>query len=215
MIQQSENRLIVQIKTKYISNFTDIMKISAIQNFGSLHMEDLCNIRGTVVSLPKRITDDRTHTGFSTKDIRVGDEAIFSFSIVYDFIQVEDKDPLYKNLITYKGEEYWQADITKIYAVIRDGEIIMVNGYVMASEFQDDKIVLSAASKKAKNSKSSTVMHIGNPKENQKKIPVKQGDTIYFNPLKVQKYQINHKPFIILQQQQVLGKLKANPKSKS
>lgn len=206
MITSAENKIILKITTKYISNFTDIMKVSAIQNFATLHLEDLCNIVGEVVSLPKSISKDRTHTGFSTKDIRVGDKAIFSFSVVYDFIQKEDADPLYKNLITYKTKEYWQADITKIYAVIRDGEIIMVNGYVMATPFQEDKIVVSAVSKKIKGCKSSTVMHVGNPKETLKKIPIKSGDTIYFNPMIAQKYQINDKHFIILQQHQVLGK---------
>jgi co-chaperonin GroES (HSP10) len=206
-IQSAENKVVVKPKTKYISNFTDIMKISAIQNFATLHLEDLVNNCGEIISIPKSVSKDKTHNGFSTKDIRVGDTAIFSFSVIYDFIQRgEDLPPLYKNMISYKGNEYFSADITKIYGVIRDGQIIMVNGYVMATTFVDDKIVVAAVSKKIKGCKSSTVMHVGNPKETLKKIPIKQGDTIYFNPMIAQKYQINNKPFIIIQQHQILGK---------
>lgn len=207
IIQTAVDKVVLKMETKYISNFSSIMKIAAIENNSSIHLEDLCNIVGTIVSLPRTISNDRWHKGFSTKDIQVGDTAIFSFSIVYDFYQREHMgEPVYKNLITYHGEEYWLADITKIYAVIRNGEMLMVNGYVMATPFAEDKIVISAAHKKSKKTKSSEVMHIGNSKENTPKLSIKTGDTIYYNSQIAQKYQINNKPFIILQQHQVYGK---------
>lgn len=207
MIQSATDKIILQLDTKYIKNFSSIMKMAAIENNASVHLEDLVNIQGTVVSLPRTISGDRTHKGYSTKDIQVGDTAIFSFSIVYDFYQnTHNGEPLYKNLISIQGKEFWMADITKIYAVIRNGEIIMINGYVMATPFVEDKIFLTAASKKTKGVKTSEVMHVGNPKETLPSLTIKQGDTIYFNPATVQKYQINNKPFIILQQHQVLGK---------
>lgn len=209
MLVSPENKVMVKIKSKYIKDFDKITKMSAIQNAATVHLEDLVNITGEVVSLPVSIKKDRVYEGFSTKDIQVGDTAIFSFSIVYDFIQKEPDDPLiYKNRISYHGEEYWQADIRKIFGVIRNGEIIMINGYVMAGLFDEDKIYIANASSRAKNCKSSQVIHIGNNKEGQSKIPVHSGDTIFYNPLKPQKYQINNKPFIILQQNQVLGVLK-------
>lgn len=207
MIQSAANDVIVKIPTKYINNFSSIMKTAAIENNSSVHLEDLVNIKGKVVSLPRVITQDRTHESFTTNDIRVGDTAIFSFLVVYEFYQKEHMgEPLYKNLITYKGEEYWKVDITRVYAVIRDEKIIMVNGYVMAKPFPEDKIVLQAGSKKTRGSKSSELMHIGYPRLGAKCIEAKDGDTIYYNPMKAAKYQINDKPFIILQQHQVLGR---------
>ena len=209
MIQAAENKVVVKVATKYISNITSIAKIAAIQNNSSIHIEDVVNIQGEIVSLPISISKDRSHEGFSLKDLRVGDRTIFSFSVIAEYYQKEyNGEPVYKNLITYKAEEYWLADITKIFAVIRNGKIIMVNGYVMATPFLEDKIVLQTSSKKAKGVKSSEIMNIGNPKEGLKKITAKQGDTIYFSPSLPQKYQINNKHFIILQQHQVLGKLK-------
>ena len=114
-------------------------------------------------------------------------------------------DPLYKNLISIQGKEFWMADITKIYAVIRNGEIIMVNGYVMARPFEKDLIFTTAKSKKLKGVKSSQIMHIGNPREGKTPIQAKMGDNIYYSPNLPIPYQINDKPFIILQQHQVLG----------
>lgn len=206
MLQVPQDKLIVTVKTKYIKNFSEIAKRAAIADNASVHLEDLVNIVGEIVSLPNVVSDDRWHKGFTTKDMQVGDVVIFSHSVIYDWYQNKHMgDPLYKNLISIHGKEYWMADITKVYAVIRNNETIMVNGYVMATPFEEDKIFVTAAHKKIKGVKSSTVMYVGNAKEGNKKISAKQGDTIYYSPKYPIKYQINDKPFIILQQHQILG----------
>lgn len=206
MIISVENKIILKLETKYCKNFSDIAKRAAIADNASVHLEDLVRIVGEVISIPKSISNDKWHEGFSTKDIQVGDTAIFSFIIVYDWYQnVHMGDPLYKNLISIQGKEFWMADITNVYAVIRDGEIKMINGYVMAEPFEKDLIFTTAKSKKAKGVKSSKIMHIGNPKEGKNQIQAKQGDNIYYSPNIPIPYQINDKPFIILQQHQVLG----------
>lgn len=206
MIQAAQNKVICTVKSKYVENFNDILKMASIQNNTSVHLEDLVEIRGTIVSIPRTISNEPRYNGFSTKDLRVGDNVIFSFSVIYDFFPTNPEDkPIHKNLISIHGKEFWQADITKIYAVIRNGKVIMVNGYVMATKFGEDKIFLRGVSKKIKTVKSSQVLYIGNPKTDKKKISVSKNDTIYFNPNKVQKYEIDKNPFIILTQQQVLG----------
>ena len=208
MIRNAENKVIVTVKTKYIKNFTDIMKVAQLQNQNTVKAEDIVNIVGEIVSIPNTVSKDRSHEGFTTKDIQVGDIAIFSHSIIYDWYQKEHNgELLYKNLISIQGKEYWAADITKIYGVIRDEKTIMINGYVMATTFPEDLIVLAAKSKKVKGVKSSQVLYIGNPKENKIPITAKEGDTIFYNPNVAIKYQINNKPFIILQQHHVLGKV--------
>lgn len=207
MIQTASDKIIVTVKSKYCKNFTDLMKRVAIQDGTSVHLEDFVSLVGTVVSIPKTISNNRTYTGFSTKDIQVGDEVIFSFNVIYDHYQkMQEGEFIYKNLITLNAQEFWMADITKIYAVIRDEKITMINGYVMATPFAEDRIITAQRDKKAKGVKSSVVMHIGNPKETHKRITAEQGDTIFYSPNHPIKYQINNKPFIILQQHQVLGK---------
>jgi co-chaperonin GroES (HSP10) len=121
-------------------------------------------------------------------------------------IPAEDADPIYRNRFMYKGEEYFLADITKIFGVIRDEEIIMVNGYVMASEFSESNFVLPASLKKIKKAAETNVMHIGYPKTEETSIDVDNGDKIYFNSITAQKYQINQKPFSIIQQNKIFGK---------
>jgi co-chaperonin GroES (HSP10) len=207
MIQSPVNNVIVKVKTKYIGNISKILQLSAIQNGSSVDSVDLVNIMGEIVSLPRTVSDYIGYKGFSTKDMQVGDTAIFSYSIIHDFvIPEEDADPIYRNRMMYKGEEYFLADITKIFGVIRDGEIIMVNGYVMSSEFSDSNFVLPASLKKIKKAAETNVMHIGYPKKEESNIDIQSGDKIYFNSMTAQKYQINQKPFSIIQQNKIFGK---------
>lgn len=206
MITSPADNVFVTVKSKYIKDFTSLTKRFALENGTSVHLEDLVNVVGTVYSLPKTISQDKIDRGFTMDNIQVGDELIFSFNVIYDFFQKENEGELfYRNRLTYNGKDYWAADITKIFAVIRNEEIIMLNGYVMAMPYSEDLIITQQDAKTVRKSKFSRVIHIGEPKKGQPKIDVKQDDQIYYNPKKVTKYEINRKPFIILTQQQVFG----------
>ncbi len=211
MIQSPTDNVIVLPKTKFISNFTDIIKTAQIYANTSLGQQDMVNIIGEVISLPLSISKTRDLEGFSIKDIRVGDTAIFSYQVIFDTVQKgELEEPIYKNLLSYNAKEYFTANIRNIYGVIRDGKIIMINGYVMITTFEEPKIVLSAEQKRVRGTIKSQIMYIGNPKENLTAINAQAGDYVYFNPKLVQKYQINGKPFCIIQQHQILGKSEKN-----
>lgn len=200
------NKVIVKVKHKYISNITDLMKRASIQNNSSVDPTDVVNIVGEVVSVPKMVIDRFGLQGFSTTDIQVGDLAIFSHQVIYNFHEQEaGKEPVYKNMIWHEGKEYFAADISLIYGVIRNEEIIMINGYAMLRPFQEPKIVLAAGSKIAKGTVKCQIMHIGSNINNEQPIDAKQGDWAYFNPMIATKYQINNKPFVIVQQSQLLG----------
>ena len=206
MIQATTNSVIVRVDHKYTSNLSSILKLASIQNDATVDPADLVNILGEVVSLPKRIDNKREYMGYSTENIQVGDTAIFSFSVILDLIeQGEGKDPIYKNNFFYRGKDYFLCDITKLYAVIREGEIIMQNGYVMGTPIEESKIILPASMRNMKKASHSTVMHIGHPRTTEKQIEAIEGDVFYVNPNTVEKYQINKKHFIITQQSKVLG----------
>lgn len=210
-IVSPQDKIIVTITSKYIKDFGSLTKRLSIGDGTSVHLEDFAQILGTVYSLPKELSKKNIENGYSMDEIKVGDQVIFAFNVVFDFYQKNPKDPdsetLYRNRMSYNAKEYWLADITKIFGIIRDGQIIMINGFVMAMPYSEDRIFLQPGSKRTKVCKSSDVMHIGNPRTHLKQISVQQGDVIYYSSKKTQKYQINDKPFIILSQQQVLGKV--------
>lgn len=208
MLQAPFNNVIVKPETKYIGNISKIMRLSAIQQGASVDPVDVVNIIGEVVSKPKSISSEWEYEGFSVNDINVGDKAIFSHSVIYSFLQKDpEADPIYKNMIPYKGEEYFSCDIQNLYAIIRNGEIIMQNGYVMLYDFIEPKIILSAQSKRKIRIAESEVMHIHKPKLGQPELGVVPHETVYFNPTKAVKYQIGGKPFCIISQNHLLGKL--------
>lgn len=212
MITAASNQIILKVKSKYAKNFSDLVTRAALAQGATVHLEDLVSIVGEIVSLPRVVHDTGRYKGFSTKDLKVGDTAIFSFHVIYyHFLREPDEPQVHKNRISYQGKEFWQCDITHLFGVIRGEEIIMVNGYVMAAPFLENKIITQPTDTKF--CTHSPILNIGNPKDGYPNLKLKRGDTIYFNPIHAQKYQINDKPFIILQQHQILGKQKV-PKLK-
>lgn len=209
MLQPPLNNLIIKVHTKYIRNISNIMKMSSVQKESRLNPADMVNIIGEIVAIPKAISKDRQYEGFSLKDIRIGDKAMFSHLVIFSFNDGgPNDDPSYKNMFYYRGQEYFVCNIQHLYAVIRDGEIIMVNGYAMIYDFDDPKIVLATSLKKKISISSSELMHIGCGKENNPELwQLTQEDTVIFPPTKTTKYQISEKPFRIIQQSHILGKI--------
>ena len=208
MFQPTENKVVVKVTSKYIQAVTNVLRLSALQNNTSIDPAEFVNITGEVISLAKTNCAGREYEGVSTNDIYVGDVAIFSYQVIYDILYKAETDKfIFKNMVTYNGEEYFLADIRNIFGVIRGGDIYMINGYVMLEEYPRGIIMLQQSSKKVKGTTNSSVMHIGKPKTNQEPIDVASGDTVYFSPYHPQHYKINDKPFIILRQNQIFGRM--------
>lgn len=196
------NKVVVTVDTKYVRNFTSILKMAAIQNNTSIEPADYVNIIGKVVSVPKSVSNKRDYAGFSANGLLPGDTVIFSHMVIYDFAQLDpEAEPIYRNCVWYGGKEYFLADITHIFAAIRNDKLYMQNGYVMVTDMQTPpKIILSATTKRNITAYEATVSNV------EPGVDYCMGDTIYYNPNKLQLYQINGKPFGILRGRDVLGK---------
>lgn len=215
MIIAGETNVMLKLKSKHTKYISTLLKRAAIEHGSSVDPSDYVQNVGEVVSLPRRISKNSSWLqGFTTKDIQVGDTAIIRYDVVLDMIDQSDKEdnePIYRNRIWYKGEEYFAASIEKIFGVIRNGEIKMINGYVMTSDFVMPKLIIPIhMTAEAKGATKAEVIAIGSPKEGEKPIKVKQGDTVYFNPDIAQHYKFQtatgQKNFCILTQDKILGK---------
>jgi co-chaperonin GroES (HSP10) len=207
MFQAAFDYCVVKVKTKYVGNFSSIMKIAAIQNNTSVEPADLVQIVGEIVSVPLAISNKRELKGFTQKDIRPGDTCIMSHSVIFDFMQTEpDAEPIFKNCVWYKGQEYFMAHISHIFATVRGGIVRMQNGYVMLENMEKEtKIVLPAHIKKSLRAASATVSQIGKNGGAIKRTDVNVGNEVFFKPTLLQLYQIKEKPFGILRQKDLLG----------
>jgi co-chaperonin GroES (HSP10) len=206
------NNIVVSLKSKSIGNFTDIWRAANMNPSSQLNHADLVQIIGTVVSVPCAVTTNmRDHEGFSIDHIEVGDKVFFRYDVVFDLIEdLTSEVPIYRNRVGYIDKEYWLVDITKLFAVIRGEEVIMLNGYVLLEDMGEKRmIVLPEHLSHIDATSSATVSAIGYPLGNEKPIDVQNGDKVYFNHRRVQEYTISDKKFGVTRQQDILGKVVA------
>lgn len=203
------DNVVVSIKSKSIGNFTDIWRAANMNPSSQLNPADLVQIIGEVVSVPCAVsTWRRDHEGFSTEHIRVGDRVFFRYDVVFDLVEdMESEKPIHRNRVGYIDKEYWLVDITKLFAIIRGEEVIMLNGYVLLEDMSEKRmIVLPEHLSHIDATSSATVAAIGYPHGNHKPIDVQNGDKVYFNHRRVQEYTLADKKFGVTRQQDILGK---------
>lgn len=207
MIQSPLNNVLVTIDAKYIENFSNMLRQASLNHGSQINPADYVNIIGTIVSIPQEISNKKEYKGFTTNDIKIGDKAIFRYDVVFDFTEQEDGSAKFKNCFWYKGQEYWAVDILKLFAVIRDGKIIMLNGYCMLEDIATPPmILLPQHMKRFANAAKATLTNIGNPMCHVKRIDAQEGDIVFFNPNLIQVYKIRGKEFGILPQHHILGR---------
>lgn len=204
MLTAGFNDIYVRVKHTSQKGKTEIAIAASMEHDSTVNLMDYITITGEVVSIPKKIDTGEYDNGYSTKDIQIGDTAIFSYYVVGD-LAMKDGKHQHKNLVYFKGQQLFKASIDNIFGVIRNGEIIMINGYVMIEDFTPSKLILPSYLKSLITASKSTLLYIGNPKENETPITAKQNDAVYFNPYIVQRYNIGDKKFCIIRQDQVLG----------
>lgn len=202
MLQSPQNDLIITLDKVFQDQI------------GSLYVDtrfnpgEHANLVGTVVSVPRIITTNRPdYKGFSTEGILPGDKILFRYDVVYSYrAQPQRTNPIYKFELFYKGKSYWRCDIQKVFAVIRDGDFIMLNGYVMVAPFQEPtRLFIPGHLKQLQRMVESEIWHIGKPLEHLPPIDAKPGDKAIFNPRRAQRYHFGRDEFVILKQSQILG----------
>lgn len=211
MLQPPVNNLLLKIGDIFVKQFGTVAKTSALYGQSSdINPADMVNIVGEIVALPKGITEDkREYKGYSTKDMRVGDTAIFRFDVIHSYTSDNQR---FKNVFRYRDKEFWSADIQTIFGVIRRGEIIMVNGYCMLESYNNPmNIIIPHTMKNIDGIGSAMLTHIGNNLTHLENINASPGDTVFFNPHKIQKYEIGKKKFAIIRQSQIFGCKVENP----
>jgi co-chaperonin GroES (HSP10) len=201
------NKIIVQVTNRYTRGITNVVRAANMTLENQLNPADWVQLVATIVSVPKSVSrEKRDYKGFSVKDMRVGDAVIMRHDVVYDLITYENKPPVHRNEVFYRGETYFIADVQKIFAVIREGEIIMQNGYVMLEPPVESKIILPAEMKRIRGAAESRVLYIGHAREGETPIDVQQGDLVYYNGTRVLHYEIGEKKFCIIEQGKIFGK---------
>jgi len=203
-IQSGTTHVLVKVKSKFTQNFEKMIAMANLHVGTKVNPADYVNIVGEIVAVPRSVAKRHDLKGFSPADMQVGDQAIFSYQVIYDLEELPSGQYKYHNQLNYKAMEVFRADVSQIFAVIRGGEIIMVNGYVMLQDIsKPSSLVLVTQKRMTPNAVSATVSAIGNPLTTSRPIEVAAGDTVYLDHRKIQHYQINDKKFGIVQQRHI------------
>jgi co-chaperonin GroES (HSP10) len=200
------NNIIVTIDTRYIADLYNMIRLAALNPGSQINPADYVQIIGKVVSVPKSICGRQDYKGYSAYNIKEGDMAIFSYKVVFTFDEDGDGGAAHRNAFMHKGKEYWKVDVQELFGVIRDGQIIMQNGYCMVQDMTAPPVlIMPVHTKRMPNCCSATLTHVGENLTTAPRIHAKSGDTVYYNPAKLQPYKINGKPFGILRQKDILA----------
>lgn len=211
MLAAPINKIYVKVKSKFIGNYSNIIKAANVTAGSQLNPADLAQIVGEVVSLPKMITTDRRgYEGYSLDNIQIGDTAIFSYRVIWNHKVVmkynyatgkDEEDVILHNSVWYRGQEYFRCDIMDIFAVIRDGQMTMLNKWCMVEDIEKPSmIVLPQRLSKIKNATKAVLT-------NNYSGDIESGVTVFCHPNKVQHYAINEKKFGIIKEKDILGSL--------
>lgn len=207
MFKSPINNIILTIETKDIASVANILKMATLNPGTQLNPANYANIIGDVVSVPVEVSKRRDYNGFSLKDIKVGDKVIFRYDVVWNWRELPEGKAEFRNMIFYRGKEFWKADIQQIFAVIRNNSIKMVNGYCMVENVAPKStILLLRHDKKELMTTYATLTQIGSSLTTDSRIEAFPGDKVYFNPNILQEYEIRGKKFGIIPQSKIFGK---------
>lgn len=173
------------------------------------------SVTGTVISVPNRIQkkvdgyEKPEYKGLK-QDVKVGDTVIFSYMVCFDMDLKERDTPVHANLFYHNGEWFWKVDYQFVLGYIRDGVLSAATGYVFLEAVEDgtEKIGLiwmpeSTVKEKAKDK--ARVLAVGENKEHEPKLSIREGDIVYYPERFGQKYEINNRKYIVLNQNYLVG----------
>lgn len=208
------NNILVTIPNKFYDTIEFDSGVKLYKDTG-YHPEESAMLEAVVVSIPRAIQGRADYEGMTTP-MKPGDRILMRYDVVYSYInQPENDTPIYKNVLLYNGEEYWKVDIQKIFGLILDDEIFMINGYVLCDILYDDtrskRIILPGNAQVPELFKPILpadrlrVKHIGFPLFGHLQLGVSVGDDILAMQGVAQRYEINDTAFYIIKQSHILA----------
>lgn len=169
-------------------------------------------VTGKIVSVPDKLRSERLDLRGRTVEGKAGEEVIISYMVVFDGEPKENDTFTHNNLFFYNGEWYWKCDAFAVLGFIRDGKLIPAQGYVFLEaleEVREEKIGLiwlPASMVKEKPKGRARVIGVGENKTGDPKLGIAQGDVVRYPDKYAQKYEVNGKQLIIVDQSRILAK---------
>lgn len=212
-MQAPVNKLIVTLEKKFYDSVT-FQSGQTIYFDPSWQPEEFAMLQARVVSVPKGVTERNDYKGVVV-DISPGDKILMRYDVVFSYKDQPDRDsPVFKNLLfdynekKQRFEELWLCDILQIFAIIREREFVMINGYVLLDPIVEERDSLSSLIIIPDNYKQTSPKYRARIRAiNSKKFDLQAGDEVYINPATVMCYQINLDKFYVIKENYLLAKV--------
>lgn len=204
------NTVFATLEKKFYDSVTYGSGVVLFKDTG-FHPEESAMLEATVVSAPKAIMKRADYEGMEIS-LEPGDKILVRYDVVFAYSKQPERDtPVYKNVVLYEGKEYWKVDVQKIFAVILEEGMRMLNGYVCCDLLPEDMgnygILIRPDHYRIMERKDKMrIKYIGHPLIGQPTLSLTPGDVIYCLPGVAQAYEINLQKFYIIKQTHILAK---------
>lgn len=165
-----------------------------------------------VVSVPRAVREVNGDTEGVKAFVKKGDKLLFRYMVIMQMEQRDNDTPIHDNQFFIAGEAYWKVDYSMILGVIRKGQIVPAPGYVYAKPIEEVKeekqgsIYLPDSMRKSTVKNKAVVHAAGEPKKGRLDLGLEKGDTILFNELFAEKYEIGGEKYLVIRQEYIKGK---------
>jgi co-chaperonin GroES (HSP10) len=202
-----ENNVILKMPKAFYNSFT--FKSGVMIYFDPMWSpEEYAMLEGTVVSVPRSIIKRKDYDGITLDHLQRGDKVLVRYDVAFAFASQPDKDTIrFKNERWWDQTSYWNADIKKIFCIVRGEERIMLNKYVLCDIVTDilpnmmsDLIIRPESERTVVRLDRARVRAIG-----ENNLDVTPGDMVYFSPNIPQVYSINQEKFIIISERHIMA----------
>lgn len=164
---------------------------------------------GKVVAVPRAISN-HYYLKLVNDTVMVGDTLYFHFNAILSDTKIE---------LNIHDKPYYLVDMDQIFAIVRDGQIIMYGGRILTEPLFDEDIedignlmvrktksgIISEINVKH-NLKKATLAHIGNSLKGHKKPDVSPGDLVYYDQDADFENEIEGKKYFCMMQDDILMK---------
>lgn len=205
------NKLIVSLEKKLYDSRT-FESGQTIYFDPSWQPEEYAMLKARVISVPPGVINRQDYKGYSIC-VEPGDEILIRYDVVFAYVDQPNQDsPVYKNLLFVHNEqlqrydEMWLCDILQVFAIIRDGQYIMINSFVMLDLITDKRADFTSRIIRPDNYNNIIMKNKAVVRAVSRASHLSVGATVYINPQTVMQYQLNLEKFYIIKEQYILGR---------
>jgi co-chaperonin GroES (HSP10) len=183
-IQPVYDKVLVEVESEWKSEIKGKHGVTGVVFENDIDRSVGAQRKGKVVAVPRAISKDHYMLKLIKDIILVGDIIYTHFNSILPDTKIELK---------IAEKPYYLVNMEQIFAIVRDGQIRMYGGRVLAEPIFDSDIddlgglkvrktqagIISELNVKH-NFKKATLTHIGNPLEGERKTDVAAGDVIFY-----------------------------------